>query len=121
MAAPPSSSPASRSHLLPRYEGLRYADFSEFVDALHSSFSKEIGPLEDRPTFARFNEFVAASGGRVCGSYLEAKQQQGGGVVLPKAVAVHAGYSYSIDRTGTVRRACNFMSCSACVVCLDVV
>jgi hypothetical protein len=33
-----------------RFEGMRYADFSDIMAQLQASFSKEMGPRDQRPT-----------------------------------------------------------------------
>ena len=96
-----------------RYEGLRFVDFSEFLASLQASMTKEMGPVEQRPSVIRFNEFVTAGGGQVCGSYNEVKERSKEEIVIAHAVKVRPGMTYTIDRMGNIRGLPNGTSSTA--------
>jgi Ca2+-binding EF-hand superfamily protein len=50
-----------------RYEGLRYADFCEIIDSMHSSLSKELGPYLKRPSVLRYARWVHEATGQIRG------------------------------------------------------
>jgi len=50
-----------------RYEGLRYADFCEIIDSMHSSLSKELGPYLKRPSVLRYARWVHEAAGQIRG------------------------------------------------------
>ena len=67
-----------------RYSGIRRQDFNDIIDHMTSSFTREIGPVHDRPSAKLYEKWVKSAGGSIRGG----KKQNDIAVVGENAVTV---------------------------------